>query len=81
MHKRYLDAMTLVDKYGKPDIFLTMTCNPKWCEITNELKKHEEAQNRSDLLTRVFKSKFEELKRQVLKKKNIRTNSSIYIRY
>lgn len=69
MRKRYLDAMTLVDKYGKPDIFLTMTCNPKWSKITNELKKHEEAQNRPDLLTRVFKSKFEELKRQVLKRK------------
>ncbi|RCV05919.1 hypothetical protein SETIT_1G121300v2 [Setaria italica] len=35
--RRYLDAMALVRKYGKPDIFLTMTCNPNWEEITNEL--------------------------------------------
>lgn len=26
-------AMTLVQKFGKPDIFLTMTCNPNWPEI------------------------------------------------
>ena len=25
MRHRYLDVMTLVQKYGKPDIFLTMT--------------------------------------------------------
>ncbi|RCV44632.1 hypothetical protein SETIT_9G390300v2 [Setaria italica] len=36
--RRYLDAMALVRKYGKPDIFLTMTCNPNWEEITNELE-------------------------------------------
>lgn len=69
MRKKYLDAMTLVERYGKPDLFLTMTCNPKWCEITKELKKHEESQNRPDLLTRVFKSKFEELKKHIFKKK------------
>ena len=28
MRCRYMDAMALVRKYGKPDIFLTMTCNP-----------------------------------------------------
>jgi hypothetical protein len=28
MRRRYMDAMALVRKFGKPDIFLTMTCNP-----------------------------------------------------
>ena len=28
MRRRYMDAMALVQKYGKPDYFLTMTCNP-----------------------------------------------------
>jgi hypothetical protein len=37
MRRRYLDAMALVRRFGKPDIFLTMTCNPKWDEITYEL--------------------------------------------
>ncbi|XP_058222040.1 uncharacterized protein LOC131332039 [Rhododendron vialii] len=67
MQKRYLDAMALVQKFGKPDIFLTMTCNPAWPEIKNELKPHEEAQNRPDLLVRVFKSKLEQMRKGVIK--------------
>lgn len=50
MKQRYEDSMALVQEYGKPDIFLTMTCNPKWPEI-------KEAQNRPDLTARVLKSK------------------------
>lgn len=56
MQKRYLDAMTLVKKYGKPDLFLIMTYNPNWPEIKKELRSHEKTQNRPDLLTRVFRS-------------------------
>ena len=33
MSKRYVDAMALVQQFGKLDIFLTMTCNPNWSEI------------------------------------------------
>jgi hypothetical protein len=28
MRRRYMDAMALVRKFGKLDIFFTMTCNP-----------------------------------------------------
>ncbi|KAG5557534.1 hypothetical protein RHGRI_007691 [Rhododendron griersonianum] len=59
--------MTLVERYGKPDLFLTMTCNPNWQEIKNEMKPHEEAQNRPDLLSRVFKSKLEHLQKEIVK--------------
>jgi hypothetical protein len=54
--RRYLDAMALVRKYGKPDIFLTMTCNPNWEEIKNELKSHQTPQDRPDLVVRVFRA-------------------------
>lgn len=67
MRKRYMDAMALVEKYGKPDLFFTMTCNPKWIEITRELKSFEEAENRPDLIARVFRSKFEHLRKEVIK--------------
>jgi hypothetical protein len=33
MRRRYMDTMALVQKYGKPDIFLTMTCNPNWMRL------------------------------------------------
>ncbi|CAE1281042.1 unnamed protein product [Acanthosepion pharaonis] len=32
MHARTQDAMTYVRKYGRTDLFLTFTCNPKWQE-------------------------------------------------
>lgn len=38
MKRRFMDAMALVQKYGKPDIFLTMTRDPNCEEITCELE-------------------------------------------
>ncbi|XP_044354828.1 uncharacterized protein [Triticum aestivum] len=48
--RRYLNAMALVQKYGKPDIFLTMTCNPNWGEIISELEPGQTPQDRPDLI-------------------------------
>ncbi|XP_042942780.1 uncharacterized protein LOC122276962 [Carya illinoinensis] len=60
--------MTLVQRYGKPDIFLTMTCNPNWKEISTQLLPHEETQNRPDLIARIFRAKLEDLKYQLFKR-------------
>ncbi|XP_028055550.1 uncharacterized protein LOC114259710 [Camellia sinensis] len=65
--RRYVDAMALVQRFGKPDIFLTMTCNPAWPEIKTELGPNEEAQNRPDLTSRVFRAKMEQLKDDIIK--------------
>ena len=54
MKQRYQDAMCIVAKYGKPDLFVTMTCNPKWKEIVDNLAAYEQVVNRPDLVTRVF---------------------------
>ena len=54
MNSRYQDAMAIVRKFGKPDLFITMTCNPKWVEITRELNPGQTAQDRCDLCLRVF---------------------------
>ena len=37
MTQHYQDAMGIVRNCGKPDIFLTFTCNTKWEEITQSL--------------------------------------------
>jgi len=29
MLQNYQDAMTIVDKFDKPDLFITIICNPK----------------------------------------------------
>ncbi|GAA0157453.1 hypothetical protein LIER_38465 [Lithospermum erythrorhizon] len=57
MKNRYLDSMALVQEFGQPDLFVTMTCNPNWPEIKEHLKPGEEPHNRPDLLARVFKAK------------------------
>jgi hypothetical protein len=68
MKRRYMDAMALIQKYGKPDIFLTMTSNPKWDEITCELEPGQTPQDRPDLVVRVFRAKLEDLKKQLFEK-------------
>ena len=62
-----MDVMALVRKYGKPDIFLTMTCNPNWDEIRQLLLLGQTAQDRPDLVTRVFRAKLEVLKNKLMK--------------
>ncbi|XP_057247377.1 uncharacterized protein LOC125492930 [Beta vulgaris subsp. vulgaris] len=69
MRRRYLDAMALVRRYGKPDFFITMTCNPQWPEIKRELLPHEEVQNRPDLISRVFRAKLTKLKKDIVEGK------------
>ncbi|KAK9706454.1 hypothetical protein RND81_07G125800 [Saponaria officinalis] len=66
MKRRYLNAMALVQCYGKPDFFITITCNAQWPEIQNELACGEEAQNRPDLVARVFRAKLLALKKKIV---------------
>ena len=51
------DAMTYVRKYGKPDLFITFTCNPAWQEIKDELVNGQAPRDRHDLIARVFRQK------------------------
>ena len=44
MHKRQEDAMTYVRKYGQPDLFITMACNPNWPEIKDNLLPGQKAE-------------------------------------
>ena len=53
--------MAIVCHFGKPDLFITFTCNPHWEEITNELLEHQTAADCQDLITRVFKLKLQSL--------------------
>ena len=59
--QNYQDAMAVVAKYGKPDLFLTYTCNPKAREITENLRDGQKSEYRPDLASRVFKLHLAEL--------------------
>ncbi|PNY08839.1 ATP-dependent DNA helicase PIF1 [Trifolium pratense] len=56
------DAMALCKKFGYPDLFLTVTCNPKWDEIQRHLcKSRNQAPFRPDISCRVFRLKLNEM--------------------
>ncbi|XP_043468040.1 uncharacterized protein LOC122502180 [Leptopilina heterotoma] len=54
MHSRTQDAFSYVRKFGRPDLFITITTNPKWNEITSLLTNDQSAQDRHDVISRVF---------------------------
>ena len=76
MQQLFQDSMALCRHYRKQDIFLTMTANPKWPEILEQLlleapppaganyqQRRQTAADRPDIVARVF-----ELKKQALLK-------------
>jgi hypothetical protein len=64
----YQDAMGLVRRFGKPDLFITFTCNPNWPEIKRELLINQKASDRPDLCSRVFNLKLRDLINDIVKK-------------
>ncbi|MCP3668651.1 MAG: hypothetical protein GY696_40250, partial [Gammaproteobacteria bacterium] len=67
MQQNYQDAMAIVRKFGKPDLFITFTANPKWREIRENLLPNQTAMDRPDLVSRVFHMKCEQLIEDIAK--------------
>ena len=65
--ERYQDAMCIVRNEGKPDIFVTFTCNTMWPEIQQSLFPGESAFDRPDICARVFKMKSDALVKDIVK--------------
>ncbi|GBN81135.1 hypothetical protein AVEN_116062-1 [Araneus ventricosus] len=61
MQQNYQDAMAMVRKFGKPDLFLTFTCNPSWFEVLNCMEGVQRPEDRPDIIIRVFNMKLKEL--------------------
>ena len=62
-----MDAMAIVRSFGKPTLFITVTCNPKWPEIVAALLPGQKAEDRPDLVARVFHQKLQRLLKDVTK--------------
>ncbi|KAJ2929201.1 hypothetical protein H1R20_g7887, partial [Candolleomyces eurysporus] len=69
MAQNYQDSMAIARFYGKVDLFLTMTTNPKWPEIERELLPGQTAYDRPDLVVRVFQLKKQALLDRIIKDK------------
>ncbi len=65
MGQLYQDATARVRKFGKPDLFVTFTCNPKWKEIIDALLPGQIAKDRPELITRVFNLKLDALLKDI----------------
>lgn len=69
MHEYAQDAMTYVRHYGRPDLFITFTCNPKWIEIQQLLLNGQTTRDRHDISARVFKQKLRSLINMIVKQR------------
>ncbi|POM72707.1 LOW QUALITY PROTEIN: Helitron helicase-like protein, partial [Phytophthora palmivora] len=65
MYQRFLDAMAIVRDTGAPNLFITMTCNPNWPEIKENLRPGEKASDRPDIVARVFMQKLKTLNKDL----------------
>jgi len=65
MGQLYQDAMARVHKFGKPNLYVTFTCNPKWKEITYALFLGQTTKDCIELVTRVFNLKLDTLLRDI----------------
>ena len=64
---KHQDGMAILRKHGgKPDLFITMTCNPQWPEIQEQLMDGQTSQDRPDIVARVFKLKMDQLMRDLI---------------
>ena len=62
----YMDAMALPMRFHKPDLFITVTCNPKWPELTAALPDGSHWRHHPDIVARVFCLKFKSIMNDIL---------------
>ncbi|POM57693.1 LOW QUALITY PROTEIN: Helitron helicase-like protein, partial [Phytophthora palmivora] len=65
MYQRFLDAMAIVRETGAPSLFITMTCNPHWPEIKDNLRRGQTASDRPDIVARVFMQNLKDLNKDL----------------
>jgi hypothetical protein len=72
MNQKYQDAMAIVREFGKPDLFITITCNPKWTELQEALDAEGanlKAEDRPDIACRIFHEKLKQMKKDIIENK------------
>jgi len=65
MHRRYQDLTAIVRKFGKPHLFVTVTCNPEWPEMAAALPESNTPADRPDIVAQVFELKLDALVKEV----------------
>ena len=78
MNQLFQDSMAICHAFNKPDIFLTMTANPNWPEIQDQLlsevppphganyrRRKQKASDHPDIVARVFEQKKNALLKEI----------------
>jgi hypothetical protein len=73
------NALVLVSESGCPHVFLTLTCNPNWPEITSQLLVGQSAFDRPDVVCPVFKARLDQLKHNIRKGKYFEGRNVTYM--
>jgi hypothetical protein len=55
----------IVRKFGKPDLFVTVTCNPEWPEMAAALLESNTPADRPEIVAHVFKLRLDSLVKEV----------------
>ena len=66
LQQKYQNALAMVCKFEKPDLFITFTCNPKWKKITYNVLIYQKVENRPNLINSVFRLKYNQLIREIV---------------
>ncbi len=75
----FQDGMAVVRSLGRPDLFVTVTCNPLWPEITNEIKNVENSQKLT-IICRIFRIKLNAILDDIFKKQIFgKVKASMYV--
>ena len=70
---KFQDAMAIIREHRRPDLFITMTCNPHWPEIQSELAVGQSPQDRPDVVARAFKRRKDQFMKDMINGKGMGT--------
>ena len=59
--KKNMESLSIFRRKRKPDLFITITCNPKHQDIQNALPRYQKSEDRPDIVSRVFKQHLQEI--------------------
>ena len=65
--KKNMESLSIFRQRRKPDLFITITCDPIYADIQNALPKNQKAEDRPDIVARVFKQHLEEITEILIK--------------
>ncbi len=73
------NALVLVSGFGYLNVFITLTCNPKWPEIVSQLLDGQTAFDTPDVTAAVFKSRLDQMKMNIRNGKYFDGHKQTYI--